>query len=126
MRLEWASRVAVFPRPPSTLIILRRSLRLHQWIKNVLIFVPLVLGGKAGDGSAWLNALLGFVALGFAASATYIVNDLWDLPNDRRHWSKRMRPLASGDLSIRAGVLFAARRIMHRVWLTSICRLRLP
>jgi len=98
---------AVFLRAPVTLNILRRSLRLHQWAKNALVFVPLVLGGKAGDLSAWLNALLGFFALGFVASATYIVNDLWDLPSDRRHWSKRMRPLASGDLSIRAGIMLA-------------------
>lgn len=99
--------LAVFPRPPLTLTVLCRSLRPHQWIKNALVFVPLVLGGKAGDTSAWLNALLGFIALGLAASATYIVNDLWDLPNDRRNWSKRTRPLASGDLPIRAGMLLA-------------------
>jgi 4-hydroxybenzoate polyprenyltransferase len=98
---------AVFLRAPVTLNILRRSLRLHQWAKNALVFAPLVLGGKAGDLSAWLNALLGFFALSFVASATYIVNDLWDLPSDRRHWSKRMRPLASGDLSIRAGIVLA-------------------
>src|SRR5262249_13709557 len=84
-----------------------RSLRLHQWAKNLLLFAPLVLGGKAADLSAWLSALLGFLALGFAASATYIINDLWDLPSDRRHWSKRMRPLASGELSIRAGIVRA-------------------
>jgi 4-hydroxybenzoate polyprenyltransferase len=98
--------LAVFPRPPFMLTVLR-SLRLHQWIKNALVFVPLVLGGKAGDASAWLNALLGFLALGFAASATYVINDLWDLPNDRRHWSKQSRPLANADLSIRAGMLLA-------------------
>ncbi len=99
---------AVFPRPPFTLHLLRRSLRLHQWIKNALIFVPLVLGGKIGDAHSWFNAFLGFIALGFAASATYVANDLWDLPNDRRHWTKRSRPLASGDLSIRMGLLLAA------------------
>jgi 4-hydroxybenzoate polyprenyltransferase len=98
---------ALFPRAPVTLNVLRRSLRLHQWAKNALVFAPLVLGGKASDLSAWLSALLGFFALGFVASATYIVNDLWDLPSDRRHWSKRMRPLASGDLSIRAGIVLA-------------------
>jgi 4-hydroxybenzoate polyprenyltransferase len=96
---------ALFPRAPITLNILRRSLRLHQWAKNLLVFAPLVLGGKAADLSAWLSALLGFFALGFVASATYIINDLWDLPSDRRHWTKRMRPLASGELSIRAGIV---------------------
>ena len=52
-------------------------------------------------------ALLGFAAFGLVASATYIVNDLWDLPSDRGHWSRRYRPLASGDLSIREGIFFA-------------------
>jgi 4-hydroxybenzoate polyprenyltransferase len=87
--------------------ILHRSLRLHQWAKNGLIFVPLVLGGKGGQSAAWLNALIGFLALGFAASSTYIMNDLRDLPNDREHRSKRNRPLASGDLSIRFGIFLA-------------------
>ena len=87
--------------------LLRRSLRLHQWAKNALLFVPLVLGGKALDTSAWLAAILGFIALGLTASSTYVINDLWDFPSDRRHWSKRNRPLASGDLSIREGILLA-------------------
>lgn len=98
---------ALFPRKPFGFWSLRRSLRLHQWAKNGLIFVPLVLGGKAGDPSAWMMALLGFLAIGLAASATYIINDLWDLPSDRRHWTKSRRPLASGELSIRLGALMA-------------------
>ena len=69
--------------------------------------MPLVLGGKTADITAWMAALLGFAALGLAASATYLINDLWDLPSDRRHWSKRHRPLASGDLSIREGIFLA-------------------
>ena len=84
-----------------------RCLRLHQWAKNVLIFVPLVLGGKGGQSAAWLHALIGFFALGLTASSTYIFNDLRDLPNDRKHRSKRTRPLANGDLSIQSGVILA-------------------
>lgn len=100
--------LADFPRAPFTPTMLRRTLRLHQWAKNLLVFVPLVLGGKAGDAHAWFEALIGFAALGCAASATYVLNDLLDLPHDRRHWAKRTRPLANGDLSIRAGFLFVA------------------
>jgi 4-hydroxybenzoate polyprenyltransferase len=84
-----------------------RSLRLHQWVKNTLVFVPLVLGGKAGDLNAWKVAAIGFVALCFAVSASYIINDLRDLPHDRDHVSKRLRPLASGELSVRLAVLVA-------------------
>jgi 4-hydroxybenzoate polyprenyltransferase len=96
-----------FPRERRHFTTLRKGLRLHQWAKNVLVFIPLILGGRAMDPDAWLSAALGFVALGLAASATYLINDLWDLPSDRRHWSKRQRPLASGDLSIRTGILLS-------------------
>ncbi|BBE71234.1 UbiA family prenyltransferase [Oharaeibacter diazotrophicus] len=99
--------LAVFPRKPVRFHVLRRALRLHQWAKNALVFVPLALSGKAGDPAAWMAAALGFLALGFCASASYLINDLWDLPHDRRHWSKRGRPLASGGLPIRAGAAMA-------------------
>jgi 4-hydroxybenzoate polyprenyltransferase/phosphoserine phosphatase len=99
---------AIFPREDKWgFTVLRRSFRLHQWVKNGLLFVPLVLGGKAADPSAWGKAWIGFLALSAAASATYIINDLWDLPHDRKHWSKRTRPLAAGNLSIRSAVALA-------------------
>jgi 4-hydroxybenzoate polyprenyltransferase len=62
--------------------------------------VPLVLAGKSGSLEGWTACLLGFVALGVLASSTYLANDLWDLPHDRRHWSKCERPMARGDLPI--------------------------
>jgi 4-hydroxybenzoate polyprenyltransferase len=83
---------------------LRRGLRFHQWAKNALVFVPLILGGKAQDATAWLHAFGGFAALSLLASATYLLNDLWDLTEDRRHWSKKNRPLANGDLPIATGI----------------------
>jgi 4-hydroxybenzoate polyprenyltransferase/phosphoserine phosphatase len=99
---------AMFPRDVNWgFTLLRRSLRLHQWVKNALLFVPLVLGGKASDLSAWGKAGIGFLVLSAAASATYVINDLWDLPNDRKHWSKRTRPLAAGNLSIRSAFMLA-------------------
>ncbi len=99
--------VAVLSRRPAQFKTLRRALRLHQWAKNSLIFVPLLLGGLAGDPQSWLIALVGFLALGLVASATYIVNDLWDLTSDRRHWSKCARPIASGELAISSAVVLA-------------------
>ena len=96
--------VSVLPTKGFNFPSLRRGLRFHQWAKNALVFVPLVLGGKVHDLTAWLHALGGFVALSVLASATYVLNDLWDLTEDRRHWSKKNRPLASGDLSIATGV----------------------
>jgi 4-hydroxybenzoate polyprenyltransferase len=82
------------------ILALIESLRLHQWAKNLLIFVPLVLAGKSGNLDAWTSCLLGFLALSILASSTYIANDLWDREHDRQHWSKCERPLARGDLPI--------------------------
>src|SRR5947199_5630223 len=93
--------------PKWSFTLFRRSVRLHQWVKNALIFVPLVLGGKALDPTAWAYAALGFLALGAAASTTYVINDLWDLPDDRKHWSKRTRPLAAGARSMSSALFLA-------------------
>lgn len=82
-------------------------MQLHQWAKNLLIFVPLLLGGKVHSGEAWLASLLGFVALGMLASSLYLINDLCDLTHDRHHWSKRERPLARGDLPVNVALMAA-------------------
>jgi 4-hydroxybenzoate polyprenyltransferase len=84
-----------------------KAIRLHQWAKNVLIFLPMLLGhtwkGPQGPGS-FIGALIGFFSFGFCASATYIVNDLLDIEADRRHHTKRRRPFAAGNISAIAGV----------------------
>ncbi len=99
---------ASLPSPLFNFLALRRALRAHQWAKNALVFVPLILGGKAHDASAWVHALAGFFALSLLASATYLLNDLWDLAEDRQHWSKKTRPIASGQLPISAALLLVA------------------
>ncbi len=81
-----------------------KALRLHQWSKNALLFVPLVLGGKALDLQAWGACVLGFLAMGLLASTTYVLNDLLDLAEDRAHWTKRNRALASGRISLWTGM----------------------
>ncbi len=91
--------VAHFLRP-ARLKIWIRALRIHQWAKNALVFAPLLLAGLANDAQAWLAAGLAFAGLSLTASATYIVNDFIDMPNDRKHRSKSARPLASGRLSL--------------------------
>lgn len=82
-----------------------KALRLHQWSKNALLLVPLMLGGKALDGHAWLTSLAGFLAMGMMASATYLLNDILDLQEDRAHWSKRERAFASGRIGLGVGAL---------------------
>jgi 4-hydroxybenzoate polyprenyltransferase len=81
-----------------------RSLRPHQWLKNILIFLPAI---AAHDLSAqtWLSAILAFIAFSLVASAVYILNDLLDLSADRDHPHKRTRPLASGDVPLAHGTL---------------------
>ena len=84
-----------------------RSLRLQQWAKNFLIFIPLVLAGKFQSAEAWTACILGFLAFGLLASATYLVNDIKDVSFDRLHWSKCARPLANGDLTVAAALAAA-------------------
>src|SRR5690606_25701643 len=78
---------------------LARSLRLHQCVKNVLVFVPLVLSGRFTVPGEAVDTLLAFIALSLVAAGTYILNDIWDVADDRAHWSKKERPIASGRLS---------------------------
>ena len=84
-----------------------RCLRPHQWLKNLLVFLPMITAQKIGDPAALGAALLGFVAFSLAASFGYLVNDLLDLGADRRHVRKRKRPFAAGELPIAGGVALA-------------------
>lgn len=95
---------ARFDRRPAGFTVWRRALRLHQWSKNLLVFVPLLLAHRYRDLHADRRALTAFLAICLVASATYLINDLADLPSDRRHAIKSRRPLAAGDLSIGQGV----------------------
>ena len=85
---------------------LRRALRLHQWAKNALIFLPLILAHTLGMTRV-IQALVAFLCFSLCASATYIFNDLLDIEADRRHPRKRYRPFAAGDLSAKSGVLLS-------------------
>lgn len=84
-----------------------RAMRPHQWAKNLLIFLPLVLAHGVSV-SRLFTALLAFGCFSLTASATYIVNDLLDVEADRRHHRKRLRPFASGDLSAFMGLCAVA------------------
>jgi len=82
-----------------------KAMRLQQWAKNGLLFLPLIAAHELNPLS-WLSMLWGFVAFGLVASATYIWNDLMDLNADRQHPRKRHRPMASGALPILKAFLF--------------------
>jgi len=85
-----------------------KALRPHQWMKNLLIFVPMVLSQEFFNLEMLVGAILAFVSFSLAASAVYIGNDLVDLTADRKHKSKRHRPFASGALPIPTGLKLAA------------------
>ena len=83
-----------------------RAIRFHQWAKNILLLLPLVLSHNLKPGPARAVALA-FFCFSFMASANYIVNDLLDIESDRRHPAKRRRPFASGDLPVATGAAIA-------------------
>ncbi|PTY04019.1 UbiA family prenyltransferase [Verrucomicrobia bacterium LW23] len=85
-----------------------RMLRVHQWSKNVIIFVPLIASHHLTELGELYMTLLAFGCFCATASATYVLNDLLDLENDRTHHHKRSRPLASGVLSIPFGIATSA------------------
>lgn len=83
---------------------LLKQLRVHQWLKNLLIFVPLLTAGKLTETGLLIVCTLGWISFSFLSSATYIINDLLDIESDRSHPSKKSRPIASGQLSIFTGI----------------------
>lgn len=89
---------------PSTWSVLIRQLRVYQWVKNLLVFLPLLLAHRLTDVTAWGASGLAFVVFSLAASGAYCLNDLFDLAADRQNPHKSRRPLASGDLALVAGV----------------------
>jgi 4-hydroxybenzoate polyprenyltransferase/phosphoserine phosphatase len=107
-----ASRVGVtverrFDDRPALLPALLRAMRPHQWVKNLLVFVPILTSHALLDGPSWIGGLLAFAAFSAAASGIYLVNDLLDLEADRAHPKKRSRPFASGAASLPAGIVLS-------------------
>jgi 4-hydroxybenzoate polyprenyltransferase len=84
-----------------------RALRLHQWLKNLLVFLPLLASHRFLQPDAIVLALCAFFTFGLCASGVYLLNDLLDLPSDRRHPRKRLRPFAAGSLPLLPGLVAA-------------------
>jgi 4-hydroxybenzoate polyprenyltransferase len=82
-------------------------MRPHQWLKNLLVFVPLLTARAITDLAGWGEALTMFVAFCCTASGIYLLNDLFDLAADRQHPKKSQRPFASGDLPLHMGLIVA-------------------
>lgn len=87
----------------SKLNLVIRAARPHQWLKNLLIFVPLIASQEYLDPLLTIHAFVAFIAFGLTASSAYILNDIIDIAEDRNHPTKKSRPFASGDLSVLLG-----------------------
>ena len=100
---------------------LLRAMRPHQWVKNILLLMPLLAAHRA-DATGFALAAWGIAVFSAAASSIYIVNDLMDLEADRRHETKRHRPFASGAAGILAGMglsaLLAVGALGGALWLS--------
>ncbi|MEO8737320.1 MAG: UbiA family prenyltransferase [Edaphobacter sp.] len=107
LRRSGITPVRTFDERVSPLRAWPKAIRIHQWAKNTLIFLPILLA-HAWNRALLVAAFIAFVSFGLCASATYIVNDLLDLEADRQHPRKRRRPFASGDLSAISGVAVVA------------------
>ncbi|MGZ3798432.1 MAG: UbiA family prenyltransferase [Pseudobdellovibrionaceae bacterium] len=89
----------------SPLKLLVKQLRPHQWVKNILVFLPAIAGHKIFESNTFVSALAAFGGFSLLASFVYVFNDLLDIPADRNHPTKKDRPFASGGLPVKWGVL---------------------
>ena len=96
--------IELVPRRTGVFAALVRTCRPHQWVKNLLLILPLVLAQRGDQWGQWLLLAFAFLAMGLCASAVYLVNDLLDLRADRLHPTKRTRPLAAGTLPVPIGI----------------------
>lgn len=99
------SKLVQLPDQRHPLQALMKAMRLHQWAKNALIFVPLLAGHHLLQPNQLWVGLLAFLCFGLCASGVYLLNDLLDLQDDRLHPRKKLRPFAAGTLPIRLGLI---------------------
>jgi 4-hydroxybenzoate polyprenyltransferase len=94
-----------------------RLIRVHQWIKNVFVFVPLLFSLHLFDKDYFITTLLAFFVFCIASSAIYVINDLVDIESDRAHPVKKNRPLPSGAISKTAAIIIASLFLVLVFWL---------
>ncbi|OMO40773.1 hypothetical protein BU225_11655 [Stenotrophomonas sp. MB339] len=99
--------LAHLPAQNGNLLTWIKALRVYQWLKNLLVLVPLLTAHRFLDPAAIADAGVAFLAFGLCASGVYLLNDLLDLTPDRMHPRKRRRPFAAGTLPLLHGLLVA-------------------
>jgi 4-hydroxybenzoate polyprenyltransferase len=104
--------IGEFDRPRAILPAALEAMRPYQWVKNLLVFVPIVAARSFLDLPGLIGALCVFISFSATASGIYLINDLFDLEADRAHPRKRLRPLASGALAPGLAVVLAIVLVM--------------
>ncbi|MBE0569914.1 MAG: decaprenyl-phosphate phosphoribosyltransferase [Ignavibacteriaceae bacterium] len=94
-----------------------RLIRVHQWIKNVFVFIPLLFSLHLFDKDYFITTLLAFLVFCLASSTIYVINDLVDIESDRAHPVKKDRPLPSGAISQNAAIITASLLLVLVFWL---------
>ncbi|MBT4646998.1 UbiA prenyltransferase family protein [archaeon] len=84
-----------------------KLVRVRQWYKNLVIFLPIVFAKELFNLFALYQTILGFISLSFISSANYIINDIIDKEKDKKHYSKKYRPIAAGQIKIGEGIVLA-------------------
>ena len=100
------SQPAIERHPPAAFALLK-LLRPWQWVKNLLVFAPLLFAHQLSDSALIMQGIFAFISLSFVASAVYVINDWADVEADRLHPTKKRRPVASGAVSRKACWPFA-------------------
>lgn len=108
LRWQKAHSAELLVPPPSGFKTVLKTMRIHQWLKNTLLVVPLILHHQMFNVGLINDVVIAFFSFSFAASFVYILNDLSDLKNDRLHKRKKERPLASGRMQIPTGIWLGA------------------
>lgn len=103
----------------SKLRIYIKAIRTHQWVKNLLVFIPIITSHTYYSTNVIITTVIGFFAFSFVSSSGYIINDLFDLNSDRMHPEKKSRPFASGQISIVEGILLSGLLFLAGIYLTT-------
>ncbi len=105
---ECTKVTAEYPRPRISWRTYAKALRLHQWLKNVLIFAPVLASHQVLNAELLGKSFVALLAFGLCASSVYVLNDLLDLESDRKHPRKLKRAFAAGQITAARGVIMAA------------------
>jgi len=112
-----ASVESVIPREGASFFTFIKMIRVHQWVKNCLIWVPLLAAHRLGSMHEIGIGAVAFVAFSFCASSVYVLNDLVDLESDRQHVRKRNRPIASGKVAVNQALIVGLLLFLTSVYL---------